>query len=379
MYQTSEIQDQTSRKKSHQTYVIFVALLFVVGAAAIPLYLDIWLNWLWLSVGLFVFLYFQFAQNQHETTDKESELHTMQRQLQNLIEQKDSEISELKSQLVTVNEKQVLYNTVLDLIPDWIYVKDTQHNYIYANRSFLKAIPQLELGKSDDIFMPPDFCEKAWADEKAVMHKKMHFQDIEEQAGDVWLATTKVQWTEAKTGQLNGIIGITRNVTPHVHNRQTIENNNRLISEKVERVYEIQADTQKAGKRSKDCYQVFSNLSEIITDINTKNDLIGETVELIQGLASQSKLLSINAAIEAAKAGDSGRGFGVVAHEVRELAERSEQAVSEIKAAINASTDVIGSGNRMMTDVSQSFNQTIENFQTIAHNLDELSDDLSKI
>ena len=82
-------------------------------------------------------------------------------------------------------------------------------------------------------------------------------------------------------------------------------------------------------------------LASSIGELQAGSDEIGKIVEIISGISEQTNLLALNAAIEAARAGEAGRGFSVVADEVRQLAEQSQQSAALI-------TDLIGKNKQSM-------------------------------
>ena len=95
-------------------------------------------------------------------------------------------------------------------------------------------------------------------------------------------------------------------------------------------------------------------------DISAASREIGKIIATIENIAFQTNILALNAAVEAARAGTAGKGFAVVSSEVRSLATQSDQAAKATKELIENSVQAAERGSRIVGEVSQTLNQTLE-------------------
>ncbi len=100
---------------------------------------------------------------------------------------------------------------------------------------------------------------------------------------------------------------------------------------------------------------------------------ISAITEVINGIAFQTNILALNAAVEAARAGEAGRGFSVVATEVRELANRSAQAAKEIKGLIDCTTESVQSGSVQVHFVGDTVKDIVRAIGKVAAIISEIS------
>lgn len=201
---------------------------------------------------------------------------------------------------------------------------------------------------------------------KDCMVETMHFIEESSQqvtAGSTNLAETSQSLAEGATEQASVVEELQATIT-------TIADAAEKAAESAEEAYhQSQEYANMADNSSADIREMV----EAMARINEASEKIGNIISEIENIAAQTNLLSLNASIEAARAGDAGRGFSVVADQIRQLAEQSSQSAVDTRTLIEGAMQEIENGNKVAERAVASIEVVVDGIRKVASSSKEMS------
>ncbi len=164
--------------------------------------------------------------------------------------------------------------------------------------------------------------------------------------------------------------------------QEVVENSNRAhqaTEEVVQLAVKGQTANREASSKTSELVTSLGSTAEALAELERNSHSISKVLDVIKGIAEQTNLLALNAAIEAARAGEQGRGFAVVADEVRTLAQRTQESTVEIEGMVSQFLSGSQAAVSTMSKSSALGEETIRHSSYAADQMQKITDSVRSI
>lgn len=193
-------------------------------------------------------------------------------------------------------------------------------------------------------------------------------RDLEESSGEVSAASSQLEAAAEKLAE-----GSTEQAASIQETSSTLEETSSMVQQNRDNTKQAATLAKQSKEYASNSNEEMQRMMTAMDDLKKSSTEIAKIIKVIDEIAFQTNILSLNAAVEAARAGDAGKGFAVVAEEVRSLAQRSAQAAKDTAVIIESNIALSENGSTLAKDVQESISEIDEQSKKVSELLDEIS------